>query len=220
MIGISTPSITFSQSMGFSYFFPKNGYFGNPIAPVSLSLPLSFGKFIRISPGISLSNIGGMAMTGLPEMYNSQRPLIGPFQNMNLSLEGSIVIPTKNFEVELIGGVVGFTNFSTRLNKGNFDEMIMEAHDYEMMNSQYEIDPKTFGWGWVFGLQFDFRIKENIWAFIAGRYYLGQQEIPIEGKISYLQDGSVSDRTISFDNAMLDYQGFEITIGGGLKKKK
>ncbi|MDD2198972.1 MAG: hypothetical protein PHF99_02270 [Bacteroidales bacterium] len=41
----------YSQSIGFSYFFPKNGYFSNPIAPVNLSIPVSFGKFFQISPG-------------------------------------------------------------------------------------------------------------------------------------------------------------------------
>ncbi|MEX1190521.1 MAG: hypothetical protein WEA99_01020 [Brumimicrobium sp.] len=217
---IISSNVSFSQSVGFSYFFPKNGYFGNPIAPVSLSLPVSLGNYLRISPGISMSNIGGMSLSGLPEEYNSKRALIGPFQDLSLSLEPSIVIPTKNVEVELLGGIFGFTSFNTRLKKGNFDEMIMETHDYDMMNSSYEIDPKAFGWGWVFGVQLDFRLQGEIWGFIAGRYYLGQQEIPISGDISYLKDGIVSTNNFSFENAAMNYQGFEITIGGGLKKKK
>lgn len=220
LIVVFTSHLTFSQSVGFSYFFPKDGYFGNPIAPVSFSLPVSFGKYLRISPGISMSNIGGMSMSGLPEIYNSKRSLIGPFQNMSLSMEGSIVVPFKKVEFELIGGVFGFTNFSTKLNKGNFDQMIMEAHNYDMMNAEIEIDPKVFGGGWVFGMQFDFNIKDNIWGFIAGRYYLGNQDIPINGRIDYLQNGTVSSSPVSFQNARLNYQGFEITIGGGLKKKK
>jgi len=56
-----------SQSIGFSYFFPKNGYFSNPVAPINFSLPIKFGKYFQTSLGIGLSNIGGMSMSGFPD---------------------------------------------------------------------------------------------------------------------------------------------------------
>lgn len=58
-----------AQSVGFSYFFPKNGYFGNPIAPVNLNLPISFGNYLRISPGIGMDNIGGMTVSDMGDNY-------------------------------------------------------------------------------------------------------------------------------------------------------
>lgn len=222
---IFSGSSAFSQSIGFSYFFPKNGYFGNPIAPIKFNLPLSFGDYIRITPGIGMNNIGGMAVEGLGENYQSDKPLIGPFQSLQLSLTPSIVIPIKNnkqkiVEIELMGGYFGFTTFSSKLMKGNFDEMILNTHGYEMIRSDVSIDPSFLGHGWVFGLQVDFRLSGNIWGFVAGRYYLGKQPVDISGTYQYLNEGVTGNETLNFSDTYMDYQGFEITIGGGLKKKK
>lgn len=214
-----------SQSIGFSYFFPKNGYFGNPIAPIKLNLPISFGNYLRITPGIGMNNIGGMSVSGLSEGYQTDQPLIGPFQSLQLSLTPSIVIPIKKnkqkiVEIELMGGYFGFTTFSSKLMKGHFDDMIIATHDYDMVRTDVSLDPAFLGHGWVFGLQVDFRISKNIWGFVAGRYYLGEQPVNISGTYQYYRDGALGNGTIAFDNAFMDYQGFEITIGGGLKKDK
>ena len=101
----------FSQSVGFSYFFPKNGYFSNPIAPVNFSFPLKFSEYFKISGGIGMTNIGGMSMTGFPESYNSERALVGPFQSLELNVIPTLVLPFKAVKFDLFGGVFGFTSF-------------------------------------------------------------------------------------------------------------
>ncbi len=211
-----------AQTVGFSYFFPKNGYFGSPIAPVNFSLPLSFGEYIRITPGIGMNNIGGMSLSGLDEQYNSARPLVGPFQSLKLSLTPSIVFPVtkskkKVAEIELMGGYLGFTSFNTKLMNDEFDDMLIETHSYQMVESRANLDPSFLGHGWVFGLQVDIRLSDKIWAFIAGRYYIAGQSMNIEGSYEYLKDGNVNSKPINFDQARMNYEGFEITIGGGIK---
>lgn len=206
-----------AQPIGFSYFFPTDGYFGNPIAPVKFHLPLSFGKFIRITPGIGMNNIGGMSMGGLQE-YNGDRPLIGPFQSAQLSLSPSIVIPMGNVEVELMGGVFGFTSIKPKLNDGNFEQMLMEKDGYDLVQTDLSLDPDFCGWGWVFGLQLDFKIKGNIWGYVAGRYYLGEQNIAISGDYRFFDGTAANTVPLDLPDAFMNYHGFEITIGGSMKK--
>jgi hypothetical protein len=212
---------SYSQSIGFSYFFPKNGYFSNPIAPVNLSLPISFGNFFQISPGISLISIGGMNLDGLPDELRSTSPLIGPFQSLTGSLVPTIVIPTKNFQVDIMGGLFGFASLNTRLMSGNFNNMLSEAYNYQAIGSDISIDKSIFGWGYLFGAKLNFRIQDNIWGYIGARYYIGSQGMTLNGNyIAARADGSLVNNSIDYPDASLLYHGFEIIVGGALKKKK
>ncbi|MGM0649982.1 MAG: hypothetical protein ACQES1_05675, partial [Bacteroidota bacterium] len=173
-----------SQSVGFSYFFPVDGYFSNPIAPVNVSLPISFGKYFQISPGISMNSIGGMNLTGLDDGLNSNRPLVGPFQSINGSLLPTIVIPTKSVKVDLMGGVFGFATINTKIMHGNFDKMLREQYEYDAVNSNMQFDKDNFGWGYVFGVKCSFKVKNNIWAYLGAKYYMGSQDMPLRGHIT------------------------------------
>lgn len=116
-----------------------------------------------------------------------------------------------------MAGYFGFTTFSSKLLKGNFDEMLLRSNDYQMIRSDLSLDPSFYGQGWLYGLQVDFRLTDKIWGFIAGRYYLGQLPLDISGSYEYLKDEIIGNGSVNFDNAKMDYHGFEITIGGGLK---
>ena len=209
-----------SQSIGFSYFFPTNGYFSTPIAPVHVSIPVKFGKFIQISPGISMNNIGGMSMSGLPDELDSQRPLIGPFQSFTGTLIPAIVIPTNSFELELQGGLFGFTGINQKLMHGNFEDMLSEAYNYTSISSNLDLQQKVFGWGYVIGAKINIRIRDNIWGYIAGKYYIGTQSMPVSGDITYTKGENLPvNLSVSYPDAVMNYHGFEITIGGSMRKK-
>ena len=207
-----------SQTVGFSYFFPTHGYFTNPIAPLNLSLPVSFGKYFQISPGVSMNNIGGMSMTGLGENLNSERPLVGPFQSINGSLIPTIVIPAKSFRVDIMGGMFGFASINTKLMHGNFDTMFNEHYNYYAISSGMQYDKDSFGWGYVYGIKFSFRLRKNIWGYIGGKYYMGSQDMPLSGTITAATD---SDDVVrfesSFPDAAMRYEGIEFIIGVSIK---
>ncbi|MFO7880170.1 MAG: hypothetical protein ACQES0_09900 [Bacteroidota bacterium] len=206
-----------AQSLGFSYFFPTDGYFSNPIAPVHFSLPVAFGNYFQISPGISMNSIGGMSMTGLDEGLNSSRPLVGPFQTFNGSLVPTIVIPTKNVQLDLEGGVFGFVSMNTKLMEGSFDAMYEETYNLYAAKSDITYDKDMFGWGYVFGVKMSFRLQDNIWGFVGAKYYMGSQDMPLNGSV-YTGDNSMLP--VDMPDASLQYHGFEITLGGAMRKKK
>ncbi len=209
-----------AQSIGFSYFFPTHGYFSNPIAPVNFNMPLKFGRFLQISPGISMNNIGGMSMTGFPAKFDSERALIGPFQSLSMSLVPAIVIPTKSVELELMGGVFGFTGFNQKIMHGNFEDMISEANNYTSLSSDLNMDKSAFGWGYLVGTKLNIRIKDNIWGYVAVKYYMGSQNIGINGILQYASgENAAVDQEVDYPDAQLYYHGFEITIGGTMRKK-
>jgi hypothetical protein len=209
-----------AQSIGFSYFFPTHGYFSNPIAPVNINLPVKFGNYLQISPGISMNNIGGMSMTGFPAELNSERALIGPFQSLTGSLVPAIVIPTKSVELELMGGVFGFTGFNQKIMHGNFEDMLSEAYNYSSVSSDVQMDKSIFGWGYLIGTKLNIRVKDNIWGYVAVKYYMGAQNIGINGILRYASGNNASVyQEIHYPETKLHYHGFEITLGGTMKKK-
>lgn len=211
-------SLVKAQSLGFSYMVPTNGYFSNPIAPVHFSMPIKFRKFIQISLGIGMHNIGGMSMTGFPDELNSSRALVGPFQSLNLSLIPAIVIPTKSFEMELQGGVFGFAAFNQKVMKGNFEDMISEAYNYTTLSSDLDIDKSSFGWGYVLGTKLNFKVKSNIWGFIGFKYYMGEQVFGIRSDLNFTAgNGAVQTRTVDYTDSKVLYHGYEISIGGTMR---
>ncbi|MBN2778341.1 MAG: hypothetical protein JXR36_11895 [Bacteroidales bacterium] len=213
-IGIGS---AFSQSVGFSYFFPKNGYFSNPVAPVNFSLPIKFGNFLQISPGIGLSNIGGMSMTGFPEEYNSNIALIGPFQSLELSLIPAIVLPFKTVKFDFSGGVFGFATFNPKLIEGNFNDMYSNAKDFDFVNTASTIDKKPIGWGFVFGGKFRFKVTKLVWGYIGANYYMGEQKMALNGNYNGVKNNTVTTGTFSFPDASLLYHGLQISVGAVFK---
>jgi hypothetical protein len=207
-----------SQTVGFSYFFPAHGYFSNPVAPLNFSFPVSFGKYVEISPEISMHSIGGMSMTGLGTDLNSKRPLVGPFQSINGCLIPAIVIPAKSFKVDIMAGLFGFASINTKLMHGNFDAMFNEHYDYYAISSDVQYDKDYFGWGYVYGVKFSFKVRKNIWGYVGGKYYMGSQGMPLSGTIRGATEADDIVRLeSSFPDAAIRYEGIEFIVGVSIK---
>ena len=162
-----------------------------------------------------------MSLDRLPDELHSNTALIGPFQSFTGSLVPTIVLPTKNLQLDIMGGVFGFASLNTKLMSGNFNNMLCEAYNYQAIGSDISIDKSIFGWGYLFGAKINFKIKDNIWGYNGGRYYIGSQRMALNGSYTaYNADNSIINRSIDYPDASLLYNGFEIIIGGVLKKKK
>ncbi len=207
----------FSQSIGFSYFFPKNGYFSNPVAPINFSMPIKFGNFFQVSPGIGLSNIGGMSMTGFPDAYNSEVALVGPFQSLELSLIPAIVLPFKTVKFDFAGGVFGFASFNSRIIEGNFNTMLAEANNFDFISTNTIIDKKAIGWGYVFGFKVSFKVTKSAWGYIGANYYMGEQKMALNGEYYGVANTTITHGSFDFPNTSLLYHGLQISVGAVLK---
>ena len=217
MVSIFSASCVFSQSVGFSYFFPKNGYFSNPVAPINFSMPIKFGNFIKVSPGIGLSNIGGMSMTGFPDSYNSAQALVGPFQSLELNLIPAIVFPFKTVKFDIDGGIFGFASFNSRLMQGNFNNMFAEANNFDFVNTNTIINKKAIGWGYVFGFKVSFKVTKSAWGYIGANYYMGSQKMALNGTYSGITNNTITEGDFSFPDAELLYHGLQLSVGAVLK---
>lgn len=208
----------FSQSVGFSYFFPKYGYFSNPIAPLNFSLPLKMGDYFQITPGIGVNNIGGMSMIGFPAEYDSERALVGSFQTIEISLVPTIVIPMGAVALNLMGGVYGFYTLNCKILDGNFNNMLAAAKNYRAFDSSVSIDKSLFGWGYLFGSKIIFKVTKSASGYIGANYYMGSQKMALSGSFTGVDNSNnVMDGSFNFDNTALYYHGIQISVGAILK---
>ena len=208
----------YSQSVGFSYFFPKNGYFSNPVAPVNFSLPVKMSDFFQISPGIGLYHIGGMSMFGFSEEYNSERALVGPFQSMELTLLPAVVLSFKQVKFDILGGVFGFWGFNQKIIKSEFNSMLAEAHSYSSFDSNLNYKKNGFGWGYIFGTKLSFRVTKSAWGYIGANYYIGSQLFKVDGSyVATKSNAIIESGSFSFNNSKILYQGLQISVGAVLK---
>ena len=180
-------------------------------------MPFKFGNFIQISPGIGLSNIGGMSMTGFPDGYNSAQALVGPFQSLELNLIPAIVLPFKTVKLDFAGGIFGFASFNSKLLQGNFNNMFAEANNFDFANTNTIIDKKAIGWGYVFGIKISFKVTKSAWGYIGAHYYMGEQKMALNGEYNGVANNLVSSGTFAFPDAALLYHGLQISIGAILK---
>ena len=207
-----------AQSVGFSYFFPKHGYFSNPIAPINISLPVKVGNYFQVSPGIGMYNIGAMSMTGFADEFNSERPLVGPFQSLELTIIPAIVLPFKTFKIDFNGGAFGFFAFNQKLIKSEFDQMICEVYDYSAIGSNISMDKSGFGWGFIYGVKLSFKVAKNAWGYIGANYYNGAQIGDISGTYKALDSGNnIINGTFDITNKKILYHGLQLSVGAILK---
>lgn len=207
-----------SQSIGFSYFFPKDGYFSNPVAPLNFSMPFKIAKFFQVSPGIGMSNIGGLSMKGFPDGYNSARPLVGPFQSLELTVFPAIVLPFKNVELDFTGGVFGFLGFNQKIYSSGFESMLKEAKGFTALECLTNSPKFGIGWGYVYGMKLRVKVTKTAWAYIGLSYYHGFQNYDISGSYTALVGTSTIERgSFEFNNSKILYEGFQLSVGAVLK---
>ncbi len=210
-------SSLFSQSVGFSYFFPKNGYFSNPVAPINFSMPVKFGNFVQVSAGIGFSNIGGMSMTGFPDTYNSEKAIIGPFQSLELNLIPTIVLPFKTVKFYFEGGAFGFASFNCKIIADNYNQMLAQANSFDFINTTTSIDKKPLGWGFIFGFKTSFKVTKSAWGYIGARYYMGEQKMALNGEYYGVQNTTITHGSFEFPNTSILYHGIQISVGAIIK---
>ena len=232
VVFISSSLFVNAQSFGvsMSYFYPKNGYFASPIAPLSFhDLGVGFGDNLSLAFSMSLYNVGGMSMGGeLPlggiplSLSDDNTPLIGPFLSLAIGVYPIIKLPLSKdkLELELKGGWLGFKNFSPKLMKGNMNELISDHQSVTVTSSEIEFDNK-FGSGWSFGGDIIFFVTETLGIKIGGKYLLAELDLNLRGSYTSIDPltNNLIQVNIDAPDAYLDYQGLSVNFGVIIKNK-
>ena len=106
------PSHSDAQDFGvsFSFFFPRNGYFSNPVSPFSLrGLGFDLNRFVSIESGFTLYRIPGMNVTGMP--FESVEPVMGPFFSFMVPLDLALTFGSETSYFTIRGGGFTYINF-------------------------------------------------------------------------------------------------------------
>ncbi len=208
-----------SQELGtsFSYFFPKNGYFSIPVAPVSIrGVGFSFGNYIAINGGISLYRISGMQV--ISDSYQFEEPLAGPFFSVLIPAQLQLILPLGNAKFKVHGGGFLYTNMGMKMQKDALHTAIMESTGAVAVSSNSSLD-ESAGTGWQFGADFTYYIKKNLGINIKGRYYMGESDYKISGDYTAAySDGTITQETLSVPDAKLDFTGLELGVGVVFKR--
>ncbi len=208
-----------SQELGtsFSYFFPQNGYFSIPVAPVSIrGVGFSLGKYIAINGGLSLYRISGMQVKS--EMYQFEDPLAGPFFSLLIPAQLQLILPMGNAKFKVHGGGFFYTNMGMKMQKDALHTAIMESTGALAVSSNSAVD-ESAGTGWQFGADFTYYIKKDLGINIKGRYYMGESDYKISGDYTAAySDGTITQETLSVTDAKLNFTGLELGIGVVFKR--
>lgn len=203
-------SSAFAQGISVSYLFPKNGYISAPVSPISLR-GIGIGETFGMQSGFTLYNIPGLAMEELP--FDYEKPLTGPHFALLVPAEGFVKIPAGVVIISITGGVFAWWNINTRINKGNMDRAFREFEKWDVLNTDFEIDDKI-GFGWMAGLEFEVRVVSNVYLTFGAKYLSGASKTELTG--SYIggpSSGPIETKNIDIDNAEINLQGIEISLG-------
>src|SRR5210317_476170 len=105
VILLNMPQKGISQELGmsFSFFFPRNGYFSNPVSPFSLrGIGIHPTDFFSIESGFSLYRMSGMNVINLP--FETKDPLMGPFFSIMVPLQAVFELQVGNVTLRAKGG--------------------------------------------------------------------------------------------------------------------
>lgn len=207
---------SYGIGLSFHYFFPSNGDFSNPVAPIGLDdIGIKFGDYFGISTGLTLYNIGGMSIKGLDfSMPNSGT---GPFLSLNIPLYAKLMLNIANVvEFQVCGGGFAFYNFNVKLN-GNFDRALASYKGLDTLTSTTTLD-NNIGLGWMAGGKITIYVTKQIGIIFGGYYLAGESKLNINGTyVGASQAGGYTTGTIAYPNAALDYRGIVLFIGGDYK---
>lgn len=202
----------------FSYFFPRNGQFSVPVAPLSIrGLGLKFGDNFSLTTGISLYRVSGMGVTGVP--FEQRNSIIGPSLPLMMPLQANIIISSGPNVYKFRGGVFGFYNFGTEINHGNLDRALLEHTGWESLNSRVGVE-SNFGSGYIVGFDYINYIRENIGIKLGGSYLMGGADIKMKGNYTGFPESGDELHYVPVDypDSRLDFTGLELTIGVVVKQ--
>ncbi len=203
-----------SQDIGISasFFIPKNGYFSTPISPLSIrGISLANAGIFSIDIGGSLYRMSGMSITDVP--IDSKKPMVGPFFNVMIPLEGVINLGNANTSFLIKGGGFVFYNFDTKLNYGNIDRAMLDYLDVEIANSDFTFD-NNIGYGYEFGIEYIQYLNRQFGVTLGANYYIGGAKLNLQGIVKGVDvNGVITTSDVDFRDAKLDYTGLEISVG-------
>ncbi len=199
--------------LSFSYFIPKNGYFSVPVTPFSLrGVGFDLTKNIALESGFTLYRISGMGVKNLP--WESQEPLIGPFFSILVPAELVFTVFFDNQAFKIKGGGFAFYNFDTNINEGNLDRELLEYTGWEVLNSDMQVSNQP-GFGYHFGAEYIIYLSKKFGISLEAYYLAGQTKLDLRGTYKGFPPdaSSLTEETVEFDEAMLDFTGYELSIG-------
>ncbi len=200
-----------------SYFIPRNGYFSNPVSPLSFrDIGVNFGRYIGVAGNLSFYNIGGMGIKDANNnVIETGGPVVGPTNSILGSLLLKLILPIGNFELTARGGIFGFYNIDPRLMAGTLDRYIAGREGRNSVTSDFGYDG-TLGWGWVFGGTFTYYIQGKIGISAGALYYLGGADMNFSGTYNADADAGLAIPAY-LRNVKLDYSGLELIVGVSYK---
>lgn len=214
LIFLNMPQRGISQELGmsFSFFFPRNGYFSNPISPFSLrGIGIHPTNFFSIESGFSLYRMSGMNVINLP--FETKDPLMGPFFSIMVPLQAVFEIQAGNVTFRAKGGGFGYYNFDTKINYGNMDRAMRNFYQLDVVNSDLVYDNKI-GFGYLVGGEIIFYFADKFGINFEVNYLAGGSDLNYRG---YMTGGTstntIETQYVEYNNARLDFTGWEITIG-------
>ena len=216
IIGVGLQAQGFGVSM--SYLFPYKGYFASPVAPLAFTLPLSFGDYFGFKIPLTLYNVGGMQISGLP-FGNSEKPLMGPFLSLTMGFCPMIKIPLSKdkFILEINGGWLGFQNIKPKIMNGNMNELIALSEGLSNVSSEWEFKNK-FGSGLMYGGGLLYFINKKIGLKLGAQYHDAKGKLEFKGDYSgYDLSGDKVGKDSDYNDARLDYRGLSVSVGVVIK---
>lgn len=203
-----------SQDFGISasFFIPKNGYFSAPISPLSIrGVSLASAGPFSIDIGGSLYRMTGMSVTNVP--IKSDRPAVGPFFTIMAPLEAVVTLGSGNSMVLIKGGGFVFYNFGTKLNYGNLDRAVAAHKNLDIANTRFDFS-NTIGFGYEFGLEYIQYLNRQFGISLGANYYIGGSKLNMQGSVKGIDGtGKTVNETLNWQDATLDYTGFEVSVG-------
>jgi len=200
--------------VGVNYFFPEKGTFSIPLAPLSYSQPIMFGKFryFKLIPGGSVYSMGGMSVTGLPSDFPNSKPLVGQFYSVLVSVMPALSIPVGMFDLDFCAGYFGAYNIQPKVLQGNMDEMLMAYEGWDACTS--EVDFKNrINHGYVFGMSVSIWFNDKQAVAPGVFYYMGGSKLGMNGSYTGGKLGlPVESKAIDFPESRLNYRGFEVQV--------
>ncbi|MEP2276894.1 MAG: hypothetical protein ABJH98_15665 [Reichenbachiella sp.] len=199
------------QGVSASFIIPKDGYFSAPVSPLSIrGLGLDFG-LIGIETGISLYNMPGLPMNGLP--FEANEPLTGPHWSILVPLQLSLTLDANAMSVKFLGGGFGMGHLAPQINYGNMDRAIRDYEGWDVANANLDVENKI-GFGWMAGVELAFHVNDKFSITTEVQYLKGDSGAAITGAYSGGSiGGDIETRTVAYPDAVTALEGVEISLG-------
>ena len=212
LLSFHKPAVTQELGMSFSFFFPRNGYFSTPISPFSLrGIGVHPTNFFSLESGFSLYRMSGMNVVDLP--FETKEPLMGPFFSIMVPIQAVLEAQTGKVVFRLKGGVFGFFNFDNKINYGNMDRALMKYYQWDVANSDLDYDNKI-GYGYLAGGEIILYFADKFGINFEVNYLYGGSDLNFRGQVIGANFPDIIEtKHVEYNDARLDYTGWEITIG-------